>query len=128
MRLLVDTQLLLWAAAEPQRVPKKASLLMEDDDSDLYFSVASLWETTIKNRAGRSDFQVNTTRLRHGLKQSGYRELPIEAEHALLILPLFHRDPFDRILVAQASVEGLALLTADAALAPYSDYATISVV
>jgi len=128
MRLLVDTQLLLWAAAEPHRVPKRARILMEADDSDLHFSVASLWETTIKNGAKRPDFQVDTHRLRDRLKQGGYRELPIEAEHALLVLPRFHRDPFDRILVAQASAEGLALLTADALLAQYSDYASISLV
>lgn len=128
MRLLVDTQLLLWAAAEPHRVPKRAAALMEADDSDLHFSVASLWETTIKNTAGRPSFQVDTQRLRSRLKQGGYKELTIDAEHALLVLPPFHRDPFDRILVAQASVEGLSLLTADAALAQYSDYASINVV
>jgi PIN domain nuclease of toxin-antitoxin system len=128
MRLLLDTQLILWAAAEPHRVPTRAVELMADADNDLHFSVVSLWETTIKNGARRPNFQVDTQRLRSSLKQGGYRELPIEAEHTLLVLPPFHRDPFDRILVAQASVEGITLLTADAALSQYADHASISVV
>ncbi len=128
MRLLVDTQLLLWAAAEPHKVPATAAELMNSETSDLYFSVASLWETAIKNGTNRPGFHVDTRRLRNGLRQAGYRELSIEAEHTLLVLPQIHRDPFDRIMVAQAAVEGMALLTADAALARYKDHAEILVV
>ena len=128
MRLLVDTQLLLWAAAEPHKVPATAAELMNSETSDLYFSVTSLWETAIKNGTNRPGFHVDTRRLRNGLRQAGYRELSIEAEHTLLVLPQIHRDPFDRIMVAQAAVEGMALLTADAALARYKDHAEILVV
>ncbi len=128
MRLLVDTQLLLRAAAEPHKVPAAAAELMNSETSDLYFSVASLWEATIKNGTNRPGFHVDTRRLRNGLREAGYRELSIEAEHTLLALPGVHRDPFDRILVAQAAVEGMALLTADAMLARYKDHAEIRVV
>lgn len=128
MRLLIDTQLLLWAAAEAHRVPPTAVDLMEAEENELHFSVVSLWETTIKSGAGRPDFRVDTRRLRLRLQQSGYRELAIEAEHALLVLPPFHKDPFDRMLVAQAAVEGLTLLTADSLLSLYADHATIRVV
>jgi PIN domain nuclease of toxin-antitoxin system len=128
MRLLVDTQLLLWAAAEPPKVPAAAAELMNSETSDLHFSVASLWEVTIKNGTNRPGFHVDTRRLRNGLRQAGYGELPIAAEHTLLALPALHRDPFDRMLVAQAAVEGMALLTADATLALYRDHAEIRVV
>lgn len=128
MRLLVDTQLLLWAAAEPHKVPATAVELMNSETSDLFFSVASLWETTIKNGTNRPGFNVDTRRLRNGLGLAGYRELPIGAEHTLLVLPPFHRDPFDRIMVAQAAVEGMALLTVDVTLARYKDHAEIIIV
>jgi PIN domain nuclease of toxin-antitoxin system len=128
MRLLVDTQILLWAAAEPNRVPAGAADLMNAEANELNFSVACLWETTIKNGAKRPGFQVDTHRLRNGLRQAGYAELAIEAEHVLLALPPIHRDPFDRIMVAQAAVEGLTLLTADSMLARYSEFAAIRVV
>lgn len=101
---------------------------MNSDSSDLHYSVACLWEIKIKNGANRHDFQVDTERLRDGLRKVGFRELAIEAEHVLLVLPSYHRDPFDRIMVAQAGVEGLALLTADATLSRYKDHAEIVVV
>ncbi|MGE0502483.1 MAG: type II toxin-antitoxin system VapC family toxin [Rhizobiaceae bacterium] len=125
MRLLVDTQLLLWAAAEPHRVPDQAAGLMEAEDNELHFSVVSLWETTIKNGLGRPDFQVDARRLRGRLLESGYREVTVGAEHALFMLPRFHGDPFDRMLVAQAAVEQLTVLTVDATLARYGDHAAI---
>lgn len=128
MRLLVDTQILLWSAAEPHKVPAAASDLLTAETSDLYFSVACLWEITIKNGADRPNFHVDTHRLRSRLRQGGYRELAIKAEHVLMTLPMIHRDPFDRIMVAQAAVGKLTLLTADAALARYSDHAAIRVV
>lgn len=128
MRLLVDTQLLLWAAAQPHKLPGRAADLMNSDSSDLHYSVACLWEIKIKNGANRHDFQVDTERLRDGLTKVGFRELAIEAEHVLLVLPSYHRDTFDRIMVAQAGVEGLALLTADATLSRYKDHAEIVVV
>lgn len=127
MKLLLDTELILWSVAEARRVPKTAANLMTADGNELYFSVASLWETTIKNGTGRADFQVDVRRLRRRLQQGGCRELAVEADHAIVALPPFHKDPFDRMLVAQAAVEGLTLLTSDALLSRYADYASIRV-
>jgi PIN domain nuclease of toxin-antitoxin system len=121
MKLLLDTHLLLWAAGSPDRLPAAARLLLEDSENELLFSAASLWEIVIKRTLGRSDFQVDARVLRRGLLDNGYQELAITSEHAVSIdsLPLIHKDPFDRILVAQATVEGIALLTADALVAQY---------
>jgi len=121
MKLLLDTHLLLWAAGSPSQLPAAARILMEDLQNELLFSAASLWEIVIKRSLGRSDFQVDARVLRRGLLDNGYQELAITSEHAVFIdsLPLLHKDPFDRILVAQATVEGITLLTADALVAQY---------
>lgn len=121
MNLLLDTHVLLWAAASPGRLPSDAQLMLEDTSNTLVFSTASLWEIAIKSSLGRYDFQVDARRLREGLKANGYQELSINGEHTLATqtLPLIHRDPFDRMLVAQARVEGLVLMTADALVARY---------
>ena len=122
MKLLLDTHLLLWAAGEPDRVPKPARLLLSDPGNELLFSVASLWEIVIKNGLGRQDFRVSARLLRRGLLDNGYSELPILSEHAVAVdsLPPLHKDPFDRILVAQATVEGIILLTVDPLVANYT--------
>ena len=88
---------------------------------ELVFSSASLWEITIKRGLGRADFSVDPRLLRRGLLDNGYLELPITSEHAVAVdgLPAIHKDPFDRILVAQAMVEGMALVTADPLVAQY---------
>ena len=121
MKLLLDTHLLLWAANEPKRLSKAARLLLENLENDLLFSAASIWEIVIKGSLGREDFQVDARLLRRGLLENGYTELPITSEHALNVehLPSRHKDPFDRILVAQATVEGITLLTNDRKLASY---------
>ena len=121
MKLLLDTHLLLWAAGSPSQLPAAARILMEDLQNELLFSAASLWEIVIKRSLGRADFQVDARVLRRGLLDNGYQELAITSEHAVFIdsLPLLHKDPFDRILVAQATVEGITLLTADALVAQY---------
>lgn len=121
MRLLLDTHLLLWAAGEPDKLSARARTLMEDPGNDLVFSAASLWKITIKTGLGRADFQVDLHLLRRGLIENGYEELPITSQHALAVgqLPDVHRDPFDRILVAQATVEGLLLLTHDPLVKAY---------
>jgi PIN domain nuclease of toxin-antitoxin system len=121
MKLLLDTHLLLWAAGSPERLPPVALPLLEDPANELLFSAASLWEIAIKRGLGRSDFQVDARVLRRGLLDNGYQELAITAEHAVSIdsLPPIHKDPFDRILVAQATVEGITLLTVDALVARY---------
>ena len=121
MRLLLDTHLLLWAAGQPDRLSAEAQNLLQDAAHDLMFSVASLWEITIKRGLGRADFRVEPRVLRRGLRDHGYGELPITADHALAVemLPAIHRDPFDRILVAQVMIEGITLLTSDPLVASY---------
>ena len=115
MKLLLDTHLLLWAAGDPGRLSDEARALINAPDSALFFSVASLWEIAIKRGLGREDFRVEPRVLRRGLLDNGYNELAIASEHAVSIdvLPNLHKDPFDRLLVAQAMVEGVTLLTSD---------------
>jgi PIN domain nuclease of toxin-antitoxin system len=122
MKLLLDTHILLWAAGEPRRLTAKTRSMIESPDNDLFFSVASLWEIVIKNGLGRTDFQVDVRLLRRGLLDNGYSEMPIASEHVVAIegLAPHHKDPFDRILVAQAMVEGISLVTADPLVAAYS--------
>ena len=121
MKLLLDTHLLLWAAGEPKRLPKGIRTLLQDRDNELLFSAASLWEVVIKSGLGRKDFRVDARLLRRGLLDNGYSELPIVSEHVVAIesLPPIHKDPFDRVLVAQATVEGITLLTNDPVVAQY---------
>lgn len=121
MKLLLDTHLLLWAAAQPDRLSAAMRSLIDDPQNTPLFSSASLWEVAIKRGLGRSDFQVDPRLLRRGLLDNGYGELPITSDHAVAVdgLPPIHKDPFDRILVAQAIVEGIALLTADPLVARY---------
>jgi PIN domain nuclease of toxin-antitoxin system len=123
MKLLLDTHLLLWAAGEPHRLPARARALIKDPANQLIFSAASLWEIAIKRRLGRDDFRVDPRLLRRGLLDNSYCELPVTSEHAVAVdsLPPIHRDPFDRILVAQATVEGMALLTVDPVVARYKE-------
>lgn len=121
MKLLLDTHLLLWAAGEPQRLSREARTLLDNPDNELLFSAASLWEVAIKRGLGREDFKVDARLLRRGLLDNGYSELPIISDHVVATdsLPLMHKDPFDRILVAQATVEGVTLLTMDSLVSQY---------
>ena len=124
MNLLLDTHILLWAAAgngPEDKLPAEVVAMIDDTSNKLVFSAASLWEITIKHGLGRPDFQADPHLLRRGLTDNGYVELPITGEHAVAVagLPSLHKDPFDRILVAQASVEGLTLLTSDPLVAAY---------
>ena len=119
--VLLDTHLLLWAAAGNDRIPDEVLSRLLDEKVQPMFSAASIWEVVIKNALGREDFRVNPALLRRGLLENGYQELPISSLHALAVgkLPNLHRDPFDRILVAQATEEGFELLTTDQTLAAY---------
>jgi PIN domain nuclease of toxin-antitoxin system len=121
VKLLLDTHLLLWAAGSPARLSPAARNLIDAPDNEPFFSAASLWEIVIKRGLGRDDFQVDPCALRRALLDNGYGELPIESRHAVAVagLPPIHKDPFDRILVAQAQIEGLSLLTADPLVAQY---------
>ena len=121
MNLLVDTHLLLWAASDPQQMSEAARVVLNDGQNDLHFSVASLWEVVIKNGLGREDFSVDAALFRRGLKDNGYLELTVTGQHVLAVanLPPLHRDPFDRVLIAQARTEGFMLLTEDQKLCVY---------
>jgi len=121
MQLLLDTHLLLWAAEGGRRIPGKLRKLISNEEHALFFSVASLWEIAIKYTLGRGDMPISSAQALHHFRQSGYRILAVEPEHATAVeqLPALHQDPFDRLLVAQAQVEGITLLTADATVARY---------
>lgn len=120
MKLLLDTHLLLWAAAG-SGLSAAAAALIEDPETDLVFSAASLWEVAIKSGLGRADFAVDAGVFRRALLESGYEELAITGAHAAAVaaLPDLHKDPFDRMLIAQAMVEGITLVTADQAVLAY---------
>lgn len=121
MRLLLDTNALLWAAGDPERLGAKTRDLIADEANNLLFSPVSIWEIVIKTGLGRPDFQVDPHLLRSGLLVNGYSELPVTSTHTLAVstLPDHHRDPFDRLLVAQALSEGLTLVTSDHMLEAY---------
>jgi len=121
MRLLLDTHLLLWAAGEPDKLPAAARDMIEDPAHQLFFSAASLWEIAIKQALGRPDFRADPALLRRGFLDNGYTELAITGRHAVAVagLPPLHKDPFDRMLIAQAVADGLLLLTSDPAVARY---------
>ena len=121
MRFLLDTQILLWAAGVPERLSDEVRDLIEDPGTELVFSAASVWEVAIKNSLGRKDFRADPSLLRRGLLENGYAELAVTGAHAARVgaLPAIHRDPFDRLLVTQALVEGITLLTADSVVARY---------
>ena len=121
MQLLLDTHLLVWAMGEPERLAPALVRLLEDPMNTPVFSVASLWELVIKRGLDRPDFRLEPPLLRQALLEAGWRELPVEAHHVLVVgqLPALHRDPFDRLLLAQAQADGLLLITADQQLAQY---------
>jgi PIN domain nuclease of toxin-antitoxin system len=121
MKLLLDTHILLWMAAEPEKLSAHALNLLEDLDNTLYFSAASIWEIAIKTGLERQDFKVNPREIRAQLLGKGLSEIAINGLHAISVgdLPAIHKDPFDRILLAQAMREDITLLTTDAILARY---------
>jgi PIN domain nuclease of toxin-antitoxin system len=121
MKLLLDTHLLLRAAGDPESLSAAAKRHIVDPENTLLFSAASIWEIAIKNALGREDFRIEPRILRRGLLDNGYEELPITSEHTVSIdtLRSVHKDPFDRILIAQALTEGVILLTSDRNLARY---------
>ena len=121
MRLLLDTHVLLWTIAESRRLSAAARALIGEPDNELTFSSVSLWEVAIKTGRGRDDFRIDVSSLRRSLFDNEYAELPMTGAHAVALgsLPPLHRDPFDRMLVAQAIVEGLTLVTSDSSVAKY---------
>jgi PIN domain nuclease of toxin-antitoxin system len=121
MRLLVDTHLLLWASEASPRLSSVARKMLSDPANELIFSVASIWEISIKHAKGLSGFHAHPGTVWQGLLRNGYIELAVLGKHAVAAgdLPGIHRDPFDRILIAQSTVEGLTLLTTDKTVARY---------
>jgi PIN domain nuclease of toxin-antitoxin system len=121
MRFLLDTHLVLWTFFEPKRLSVQARSVLEARESELVYSTVSLWEIGIKRGLKKKGFQVDPRVLRRTMLDDGYEELPILGQHAVEvdILPPIHKDPFDRILIAQAMVEGITLLTADPVIAKY---------
>jgi PIN domain nuclease of toxin-antitoxin system len=116
-----DTHLLLWTAGEPRKLPKAAREIMDDPANELFFSAVSIWEVAIKRGLGKADFQADPRRIRDLLLLNQYREVPLTSQHGLAVLnlPPIHRDPFDRALIAQATSEGIVLLTADDNIGQY---------
>lgn len=127
MRLLLDTHLLLWALDTPARLDAGTRALLEDPANEVLFSAASIWEIAIKVRLGRADFPVRPDAIAQAARDTGFTELPVQAAAAARVadLPLHHRDPFDRLLVAQAMAEPMRLYTADSLLPPYSELVTL---
>jgi PIN domain nuclease of toxin-antitoxin system len=123
MKILLDTHILLWAAGQPEKLPESTRALLTNPDNTLFFSAASIWEIVIKLGLGRRDFNVDPYRLRKMLVVHGHNEVPVTAEHALRVcfLPLLHKDPFDRLLIAQARTEGMQLLSRDAVVCQYQE-------
>ncbi|WP_438751675.1 type II toxin-antitoxin system VapC family toxin [Pararhizobium sp. O133] len=120
-RLLVDTNILLWMTGFSHRLPPAARELIEDSRNTVLFSTVSIWEVAIKTGRGHADFTIDPERLRDKLLANNYIELPLFGEHAVHVkeLPDIHKDPFDRILIAQALYEGMSLLTSDKTVARY---------
>ena len=122
MNILLDTHLLLWAADQKLGdLSPAAAELIDDPSNALHFSAVSLWEIAIKSALGRPDFEVDAAMLRRGLLDNGYIEIAVTSEHAVAVgrLAPIHKDPFDRMLIAQTGSEGVLLLTADAKVARY---------
>lgn len=121
MRLLLDTHVLLWAVASSRRLSKEARSLIADPANDVFYSAAGVWEIAIKSALRRSDFRIDVDTFAAALPEAGLTELPIRAIHAVAVgkLPDVHRDPFDRMLVAQALTEPLVLVTNDPVLTKY---------
>jgi len=115
---LLDTHVLLWWLAEPARLPAETRDLIGSVENHVFLSVAAVWEMAIKKSIGRLDMPSNLTEV---LEEERIRLLSIQASHALGVadLPFYHQDPFDRIQIVQARIEGLAMLTRDAQLAAY---------
>ncbi len=127
MRLLLDTHLLIWALDGPERLNAATRAIVADQANQVLFSVASIWEIAIKSAYGRTDFALDPQEVLDAAIHTGFSELPIRSEAAVQVgkLPLYHRDPFDRLLIAQAMIEPVRFYTADASLPPYSELVTL---
>lgn len=127
MRLLLDTPVLIWALYEAEKLDRETRLVLEEPSNSVFFSAASIWEIAIKARLGRVDFKRRPEAVVRAALTTSFVELPVRSTTAALVasLPLHHRDPFDRLLVAQAMSEPARLLTADAQLRLYSELVSV---
>jgi PIN domain nuclease of toxin-antitoxin system len=123
MRILLDTNLLIWSVAKPEKLDEDLADMLRDGDNDVFYSAVSIWEIAIKRSLNRADFRINPDAVHRQAVENGFIGLPVTIEVARSVadLKLHHRDPFDRLLVAQALAGPFHLYTADAALAVYSD-------
>lgn len=123
MVLLLDTHVLLWTLAAPERLPQDVVAQIESPETTVYFSAASIWEIAIKTALEKIDFQYSPEDIAQAARDTGFVELPVSAAHGAKVahLPLHHRDPFDRLLIAQVLLMPAQLLTTDSALVPYSE-------
>ncbi len=123
MNLLLDTHVALWAIADSPKLPKKARELIQSPKSSVWISAVTIWEIAIKYKLGRGDMPISSQDALRYFRDAGYVFLPVEPEHAVAVedLPAHHADPFDRLLVAQALIEPMRLITHDATVAQYSD-------
>jgi len=121
MRLLLDTHVLVWCLSGDRKLPPATAELIRDPATDVYFSAASIWEVAIKSALGK--MRADATAMLKNLVDEGFKELPVLARHtvATMSLPMHHRDPFDRLLVAQSRMESLRLLTDDRVVALYGE-------
>jgi len=123
LNLLLDTHVALWAITDSPKLSKKAREMIELPKSSIWISAATVWEIAIKHSLARGDMPVSGQDALRYFRESGYRFLPVEPEHAAAVedLPAHHSDPFDRILIAQALIEPMRLMTHDPMMARYSD-------
>lgn len=123
LKILLDTPIILQAAADSDRLSAKARRLLLDEENELYFSAASIWEISVLGSLNKAALAADPRLLRRGLLDSGYKEVPISAAHAAAVaqLPELHKDPFDRLLIAQALQEGLELMSADPDILAYKE-------
>jgi len=123
MRLLLDTHVLLWTLGAPERLGNALSATIKNPDNDVMFSAVSIWEIAIKSALKRDDFQVAPDEILAAAIESGFTELPMRSAAAVQVarLPAHHRDPFDRLLIAQAMTEPATFYTADSQLEIYSE-------
>jgi PIN domain nuclease of toxin-antitoxin system len=121
VRLLLDTHSFIWWDSEPERLPKASRVALGDPANDVLLSVVVLWEMQIKQTIGKLEFRAPLAKLVEDQEANDVHVLPVTLPHVLALgaLPLRHRDPFDRLLVAQAQVEGAAVVTRDSAFADY---------
>ncbi len=120
VKLLLDTHFVIWVMHDERKLSARAHALIGNPEHEPFFSVINLWEIAVKNGTKKS-FDVDVVRLRRALLQSGYQELKVDADHAMHVgsLPLIHKDPFDRLLIAQSQVELMTFITVDAHLRRY---------